>query len=991
MTAGGWSRVRGGLVGVVTVVVLALVGGIVFVGRGQASPSLHLGSGAAWFPTLRQGSVALIDGATGGRVTRIDGVAKPNGHYEVEQSGSSALVVDHDTGTVTKIDAATWKLSAPVPVGSPGDAQLAVHTGGSSAWVVLQGGSQVQQLDPTAMTLIGAPQTLPSTISGLAVAGDGRLWVTSQSGELRSYRNGEQVTSVPLAGAGATALVLVDRQPVVVDLTRGGAQLVDADQGTPDRSVCLDVPTTPPPVVGGSSGDAPWLLAVGPTAGTLVVSDVGGSSCQAITLGPTASTPRYGAPVEKDRFVFVPDFVSGQVIVVDPQAPSGTQIRARIDLGLPNAQVALLVHNQHVWFNDPAGDQAGVITDDFHALATSKADAGSSTGQTPAAAPTPTPDRGPASPDTPGDPGINADANTPTDPALTPPGSPTDIGLPASPTDLPAPQDNGHRGGDKKPANNGGGGGGGGGGGAATTTTTTPGGAGGAGGSGAPPPAKVVAPVFTISPTPAIAGEPVTFTDATDGAHSLVGWSLPGATPATAKAPSFQATFTEAKTYEITLTISTDVGALSVTRPLTVNTVPRVPPLAGLTVAQAQAALDVVGLKLGTKTATVASIFQAGLIIDSTPAAGAPAPAGSTVAFRDSGGDGIIGSLMGSASAALVYPARLAVDASGNVYIADFEDNRVKEINPTTGLVTLIAGNGYPTSSGAAVLGDGGPAVAATLDHPSSVAVDAQGDVYIGDLGNNRVRKVTRSTGIISTVAGNGSPHNGGLIIPNSAKEGDFTSDTVPGPALATSIGTVEDIALDAHGTLYIVDGDGCNVLLVSRTRAGQGTLSIMPEPQNGWLVAPTSIALGADESIWVAEATKSRILRYDPAGTVTQAVGVSGYIGSTYNGEGTLGPDTVVNQPDTIRFDAFGNLWFTDSENNRIRVLRADDGKVYTAAGNGTAGSAGDGGPASQAQVWLTNSGLYGGLAFDGQGNLYFSDVNIRAIRKIFARPPGG
>ncbi len=947
-TVGAW---------VMTAVLLAGVGGIVLVGRGQASPSLHLGSGAAWFPTLRQGSVALIDGATGGRVTRVDRAAKPNGNFEVEQSGSSALVVDRDAGTVTKVDAATWQLGTPVPVGSPGDDRLAVHAGGRAAWVVSQSGTIVQQLDPASMTLIGLPQTLPSTISGLAVDGDGRLWVTSQSGELRSYRNGEQVTSVRVAGGGATALVLVNHKPVVVDLDRGGAQLVDAEQGTPDRALCLDVPTSPPPVVGGSGGDAPWLLAVGPTAGTLVVSDVGGSSCQAITLGPTATTPRYGTPVEKDRFVFVPDFLTGQVIAVDPQAAPGQQIRARIDLGLPNVQVALLVHNEHVWFNDPVGDQAGVITDDFHALATSKADAGSSAGQAPA--PTPTPD--PAPPADTGDPNGAAAADPAgpvnADPAAGPaaPSSAAQPGIGPPGPELPSPADNGNRGGSGAKAGGAGGAGGGAGGAPPTTApapvTTAP---------------AVVAAQFTISPTAAITGQPVTFTDATIGDHTVVSWAAPDGQPKGGAGASFNSTFGAPGTHDVTLTINTAAGAKSVTRQVSVNTLPKVPNLQGLTAAEAKVALEAVGLVIGTKTATVASVIPAGLIVDSQPKAGATAAEGTPVNFRDSVGVGIITTVAGPAApAALNHPARLASDRVGNIYIADYLNNQVKKL-ARNGTVTVIAGKGgaYGFS------GDGGPATLAEFAGALAVALNAAGDIFIADQSNERVRKVDHLTGIITTVAGTGNVPAGPVG---------------PGMALATDLGA-QDIDITSDGSLWITSRGQRQVLQVKT----DGTLTPVPTPPlpGIQLTDPASIEFDANNVLYVAEPHAHQILRYD-VDHYTRIAGLGPNVNPGYDGDGKLGPDTLLNNPDTIRFDGFGNLYFPDEGNARVRMLSAADGKVYTVAGTGVAGNNGNGGPADQAQINNADGCCSAGLVFDSDGSLVFSDLANDRLRKVWVAPP--
>src|SRR5690349_5805752 len=114
-------NLRSAVVGVVSLVVLSLVGAAMVIGHGGSSPSVHLAGGSAWFPTPHQGSMALLDGGTGARITRIDNAAKPDADFTVEQAGSSGLVVDRDQGTVTKIDGATWEPSRPVHVANGRD------------------------------------------------------------------------------------------------------------------------------------------------------------------------------------------------------------------------------------------------------------------------------------------------------------------------------------------------------------------------------------------------------------------------------------------------------------------------------------------------------------------------------------------------------------------------------------------------------------------------------------------------------------------------------------------------------------------------------------------------------------------------------------------------------------------------------------------------------------------------------------------------------
>ena len=289
---------------------------------------------------------------------------------------------------MTKVDGATWTAGTWLPVGSGRYDRLEVRAGGGAAWVVSQGGTVVQQLDPQSMTLIGAPQTLPGAVRDVAVAPDGRLWAVAASGEVRSFRDGKQATDAVVTDPGDVALTLIGDRPVVVDLERSRATLVDPDGGEADRRLCLDLATTTPPVIGGA-GTAPWLLAVAPATGTLVVSDLDADRCQVVPIGPTGTGPRYGTPVEKDRLVFVPDSIAGQVIVVDPAAPTGQQVKARIELGLADREIALRgagparVVQRGRWRLP-----AGVITDDLKARVVSKVE-GASQSEAPQAPPRP--------------------------------------------------------------------------------------------------------------------------------------------------------------------------------------------------------------------------------------------------------------------------------------------------------------------------------------------------------------------------------------------------------------------------------------------------------------------------------------------------------------------------------------------------------------------------------------------------------------------------
>jgi len=276
--------------------------------------------------------------------------------------------------------------------------------------------------------------------------------------------------------------------------------------------------------------------------------------------------------------------------------------------------------------------------------------------------------------------------------------------------------------------------------------------------------------------------------------------------------------------------------------------------------------------------------------------------------------------------------------------------------------------------------GDGGPATSARISlYSFGLAPDAEGNIYIADLGNYRVRKVNAS-GIISTVAGNGTPGAGG--------DG--------GPALNAQLfstlsitESVQGMAVDSAGNLYISDHFNRRVRKVTpdgmiSTFAGGAILLGDNGPANrAALAAPTGVAVDARGNVYIADSLGGRVRKVDTAGIITTVAGTGT---SGYSGDG--GPATSAQLgPEAVAVDAAGNLYISDSVNGRIRKVNTA-GIISTYAGNGTTGSppSGDGGPATSAVLFEV-----GGLALDSAGNLYFTDalrlaggVTRPAIRKV-------
>jgi uncharacterized protein (TIGR03437 family) len=313
--------------------------------------------------------------------------------------------------------------------------------------------------------------------------------------------------------------------------------------------------------------------------------------------------------------------------------------------------------------------------------------------------------------------------------------------------------------------------------------------------------------------------------------------------------------------------------------------------------------------------------------------------------------------------AQLSSPTGVALDSAGNVYIADSQNFRIRKVpSPGKGDISTVAGNGLFAYSG-----DGGPATRAELDAPQAVATDAGGNVYIADTANNVVRKVSTS-GTIATFAGNGIFGVGG-------DGGPATAAQMMGPA---------GVAVDAQGNVYISDTTGQRVRVVTpsngqiNTYAGNRTTGYSGDGSsatNAELNTPTGLAVDTSGNLYIADTLNSAIRKVTPAGTISTVAG-TGVQG--YGGDG--GPATAAElyYPQAVAVDSSGNLYIADTQNNRVREVNAL-GIISTVAGNGTFGYSGDGSWAVNAQITAPV-----GVAVDSLGNLYIGDSN-GVIRKVF------
>jgi len=296
-------------------------------------------------------------------------------------------------------------------------------------------------------------------------------------------------------------------------------------------------------------------------------------------------------------------------------------------------------------------------------------------------------------------------------------------------------------------------------------------------------------------------------------------------------------------------------------------------------------------------------------------------------------------------------PADVAVDAAGNLYVADYWYNRIQKIS-ANGAVSTLAGTGN-------VGAINGMGKLASFNKPSGLAVDGAGNLYVADAGNNLIRKITPD-GTVSTLAG--------TVVAVD------TSNTVTEQPLFSG---PSGVAVDASGNVYVADAGNNRICVVSpsgntRTLSGNGGVGANNGAgKNATFNNPTGVAVDAAGNVYVADMLNNMIRKVAPDGTTSSLAG-NGDIGSKD------GLDTVARFyfPNSLTVDASGNVYVTDDINNLIRAI-TPAGAVTTLAGNGQAGS--QNGLGTQASF---NDPA--GISVDALGNLYVADANNNLIRKI-------
>ena len=326
-------------------------------------------------------------------------------------------------------------------------------------------------------------------------------------------------------------------------------------------------------------------------------------------------------------------------------------------------------------------------------------------------------------------------------------------------------------------------------------------------------------------------------------------------------------------------------------------------------------------------------------------------------------GDGIAGYSgdgIPALESSLNFPAGLFFD-KGNLYVADRNNHRIRKID-ANGIISTVAGIGKP-----GCCNDNGPAIEASLNFPSDIAVDAKGNLYISDRSNNRIRKVNFD-GVITTIAGLGKPGYGG----------DF------GPAERALLKYPFGISFDSKENLYIADRGNNRVRKIDKrgiitTIAGDGTHSFGGDygPANySSLAFPTDVIIDSLGVIYIADRNNNRVRKIDRLGVITTLMGLNQI---EFNGDNEIAAETTLHLPFALAFNGEDRLLVVDRNHFRVREVKLQNSQVETIAGNGKFLFRGDGGPGGGATLEAPS-----GIAVDRKGNVLFADRLHQRIRKV-------
>jgi trimeric autotransporter adhesin len=352
-------------------------------------------------------------------------------------------------------------------------------------------------------------------------------------------------------------------------------------------------------------------------------------------------------------------------------------------------------------------------------------------------------------------------------------------------------------------------------------------------------------------------------------------------------------------------------------------------------------------------------------------------------------------------SAKVWFPNDVAVDGSGNVLIADTSSCAIRDVSVSTGIISTVAGTGSCGYSG-----DDGPATSAQINLPNGVTVDGSGDIFIADTSNCLIRKVASSNAHISTVAGDYSVGCG------------YSGDD--GPATSATLNQPQSVAVEKSGDIVIADYENSVLREVTASTGNISTfagVAVSDPDQAGQMVGfpsysgdgyvatdgeigflndtPWSADLATDHSgnVFIADTANDVVREISVSTGIITTVAGNGFVG--FSGDGGAATGAEIFDPWGLAVDGSGNMFIVDSGNCVVRKVSASTGLISTVAGtppdnsgNYYCGYAGDGGPATSAQLNPIDNLVSpaGGVAVDSAGNIFIGDTGNNVIRKVTA-----
>lgn len=322
-----------------------------------------------------------------------------------------------------------------------------------------------------------------------------------------------------------------------------------------------------------------------------------------------------------------------------------------------------------------------------------------------------------------------------------------------------------------------------------------------------------------------------------------------------------------------------------------------------------------------------------------------------------------------STAVPLALPAAIAFDADGNLYLAETNHHLIRKVDPA-GYISTVAGTGEQGYSG-----DGAPATSAQMDSPTGLAVDPANNLYIADTHNQRIRKVSAASGIITTVAGTGIS--------------GFSGDGSAG--ILARLSNPGALALDQAGNLYIADTGNHRIRELSgngvlTTIAGNGLQAFAGDngpATSASIDSPSGLAIDAGGRLFIADTHNQRVRVIDPATHIIRTLTGTGAAGLSGDGAGAAAARLAMPRGPTA--DPAGNLYIADSQNHRIRRIDASTGVITTVAGNGVEQFAGDANPAVSASLATPRAAAFSpAAALSPDAKLTIADSGNGRVRQL-------